>query len=313
MMTDLSSALGTSGRSGANGINTHGDVVGYTANGAFVYSNGATQNFGAAGSQAVAINDSGFVVGTSNPAQCSSTCNVFTYSNGTLTPVAPIAFTPTIAVGVTASGGLVGTTAGVNNPSQGFVYENGTTRYLTPHSSDPNAPTSLAAGANAAGDVVGALVSQLFAGPTQAALFSRNGTVTVLGGLAPDKMSIADAVNANGEIVGWAADAQSRDVAFLYENGQMADLNDLVQSSPLAAFVRLTGASAINDDGWIVANGIDSRTGQSHAYLIENPAPVPLPAGIWLLGSALLGIRLTGVKSTSPRFPRRFRRVQMLS
>src|SRR5262249_55808296 len=155
-MTDLSAALGTSGTSAANGINSHGDVVGYTSAGAFVYSNGVTQNIGPVGSQAVAINDSGLVVGTVNPLQCSQTCNVFTYSNGTLTTPQPIPFTATVAVGVTASGALVGTTYG-RTPSNGFVYANGTTRYLTSRS-DPSEPTSQAAGANAAGDVVGALV-----------------------------------------------------------------------------------------------------------------------------------------------------------
>jgi hypothetical protein len=49
----------------------------------------------------------------------------------------------------------------------------------------------------------------------------------------------------------------------------MIDLNTLDVGSPLAVYVTLTEAVDINDNGWIVANGIDSRTGNTHAYLLK--------------------------------------------
>jgi hypothetical protein len=37
----------------------------------------------------------------------------------------------------------------------------------------------------------------------------------------------------------------------------------------IAAYVILDSGKAINDNGWIVANGVDSRTGKTHAYLLS--------------------------------------------
>jgi hypothetical protein len=53
----------------------------------------------------------------------------------------------------------------------------------------------------------------------------------------------------------------------------MFDLNSLVTASPLTKYVTLNCGNAINNSGWIVANGVDSRTGYSHAYLLEPPSP----------------------------------------
>jgi hypothetical protein len=39
----------------------------------------------------------------------------------------------------------------------------------------------------------------------------------------------------------------------------------------LAAHVILDSGKAINDDAWIIANGVDSRTGKTHAYLLSKP------------------------------------------
>jgi hypothetical protein len=53
----------------------------------------------------------------------------------------------------------------------------------------------------------------------------------------------------------------------------MTDLNAAIDlSSPLSPFVILTGGAGVNDNGLIVANGIDSRTQVVHAYLLT---PIP--------------------------------------
>jgi hypothetical protein len=50
----------------------------------------------------------------------------------------------------------------------------------------------------------------------------------------------------------------------------MTDLNALIDpGNPLAAHVTLAEATAINDDNLIVANGVDSRTNEQHAYLLD--------------------------------------------
>jgi hypothetical protein len=48
----------------------------------------------------------------------------------------------------------------------------------------------------------------------------------------------------------------------------MRDLNSMIDPA-IAVYVTLISGRGINDDGWIVANGVDSRTGKTHAYLLS--------------------------------------------
>jgi len=89
-------------------------------------------------------------------------------------------------------------------------------------------------------------------------------------------------INASGQVVG-----QSDGRAFLYTDGKMVDLNALLAhdpTGPLALYTYLTEARAINDLGWIVANGYDG-SGALHAYLLT---PIPLPGTLWLLISGIV-------------------------
>jgi hypothetical protein len=47
----------------------------------------------------------------------------------------------------------------------------------------------------------------------------------------------------------------------------MRDLNSLIDPA-MATYVTLFSGKGI-DAGWIVANGIDSRTGETHAYQLS--------------------------------------------
>jgi hypothetical protein len=85
----------------------------------------------------------------------------------------------------------------------------------------------------------------------------------------------------------------------------MQDLNTFIDpASPLALYVTLTEGRAINDSGSILVNGVDSRTGQTHAYLLST-APVPLPAAAWLLVSGLGGFGALVRKKTFRQGARR--------
>lgn len=88
------------------------------------------------------------------------------------------------------------------------------------------------------------------------------GTLQDLGNLG-GQPTRAYGLNASGQIVGYSSDAAGRPVAFVWENGRMASLNELVDP---ASGWRLTVANAINDHGQIVAYG--SRSNQWHACLL---------------------------------------------
>lgn len=67
-------------------------------------------------------------------------------------------------------------------------------------------------------------------------------------------------VNASGQVTGEAVTKDGVFHAFLYSNHAMRDLNSLIDPA-LAAYVTLDSGKAINDHAWIIANGVDSRTG----------------------------------------------------
>ncbi len=122
---------------------------------------------------------------------------------------------------------------------------------------------------NARGSVTGgAQYTPGWAG-THAFLYVR-GKMQDLGTLGGD-VSEGLAINNQGEIVGRAAlPGYGGDRAFLYRKSVMTDLNTLIDASSALAPPRVTlyEAIGINDEGSIVANGIDNNYYTTHAYLL---------------------------------------------
>jgi probable HAF family extracellular repeat protein len=91
-------------------------------------------------------------------------------------------------------------------------------------------------------------------------------SVTDLGALGGGT-STGYAINTDGQVTGEAVTAGGVIHAFLYTKRGMRDLNSMIDPA-VAAYVTLLSGKGINK-GWIVANGVDSRTGKTHAHLLS--------------------------------------------
>jgi probable HAF family extracellular repeat protein len=121
---------------------------------------------------------------------------------------------------------------------------------------------------NNKGDVVGDSSTTQPMQPQHAFLYHQ-GVMTDLGTLAGDAASTARSINKEGQIVGTSFNSVNSGRAFLYQNGQMYDLNSLIKpTSPLTGLVKFAGAVSISSRGWIAVNGIDTRDQLTHAFLL---------------------------------------------
>ncbi len=145
---------------------------------------------------------------------------------------------------------------------------------------------SIAFGINSEGQVVGN--SQTTGNIASHAMLFSDGTTSDLGTLG-GTFSSAYGINDPGEIVGFADTPTGRD-AFLYSDGNMYDLNNLVDSSGTGW--NLSWAHAINDSGWIVTDGIFD--GNTHTILLT---PIPEPSSLvlaFVAGIICVAVRLSG-------------------
>ena len=91
---------------------------------------------------------------------------------------------------------------------------------------------------------------------------------------------MAYGINTPGQIVGSMENSTTHaEHAFLYNNGQMTDLNTLI--SPTSGWT-LQATSGNNDSGQIVGMGVDPN-GHTEGFLLS---PIPEPSMIALLGAA---------------------------
>lgn len=122
---------------------------------------------------------------------------------------------------------------------------------------------------NTSGDIVGSSRTDQTDGAPSHAFLYHQGVMSDLGTLGGDANSSADSINDAGQIVGTSqSDTTTR--AFLYESGQMYDLNTLIDpTSALVGVVSLEDAVAISSNGWIAVNGTDSNDpGWQRAFLL---------------------------------------------
>ena len=288
-MTDLGTLGGS--QSYAYGINDSGQVVGGadspTSSGyehAFLYSNGTMADLGTFGgvvSCANGINASGQVAGYATTS--SGNEHAFLYSNGKMTDLGTLpGGSNSIANGINDNGQVVGS-SDTSSSEHAFLYSNWTMADL----GTLGGVVSIANGINASGQVVGYATTS--SGEMHAFLYS-NGTMADLGMLPVPGVtgqtgeSIANGINASGQVVGFSsgfADGNGEH-AFLYSNGTMTDLNDLIDPASNPGWI-IADARAINDSGQIVGYAVNGM--EEQAYLLT-PVPEPTALTIWsLLGA----------------------------
>jgi probable HAF family extracellular repeat protein len=237
--------------------------------------------------------------------------NGFIYDNGAITELgaccAPYETPMNMPQAINDSGSVAGIFT-VNDPN---AANPGNSRFDAYVYSDGNM-TDLGQGAayaiNAAGQVTGDLDVISLGGAngytiagSYAFLYS-DGTTTNLGALSTGGSSIGYAINSTGQVVG-----DSDGHAFFY-NGAMNDLNTLiVASDPLKPYVTLKSAVGINDSLLILANGVDSRTGKTHAYLYQGSfiqlAPAALDFAMLAVGGTSLAQSVTITNTGTTAIP----------
>jgi probable HAF family extracellular repeat protein len=245
-LTDLGTLGAPGSISQGRAVNRAGDIVGGSGSEAFLVRNGTKKMTDLGPGAAYGINDFGEIAGST------SCCHAFVISGGTRTTLPDLSG---YGGGITGATGISNThqVVGGSDNAQGYVYavlwQNGTITDLGTLADPRIAPfaQSTAAAINNLGQVTGWAQTNSYA--THGFLFS-NGTMTDIGNIVPE------AINNHGVIVGYGA--------LIYTGGTIRDLNTLI---PPGSGFTLDDATAINDNGQIVANGYNAQ-GQEHAFLL---------------------------------------------
>lgn len=234
---------------------------------------------------ATAINDSGQVVGSS-----------FIYTGFLWTQSTGITEIPIYFPGdINNLGQVVGSSGTPGSGTEAELWSESTGTTILPSF---GGYYSDASGINDLGQVVGASRAYIenSSEVARAFLWSENTGLTNLGILSddPDSESFASDINNLGQVVG-TSQLESGDFgpyhAFLWEDGVMMDLNNLVVDG--SGWV-LSRATAINENGQIVGEGL--LNGETHAFVLNpvssEPEPIPEPSSaLGVLAFGLFGAK----------------------
>jgi probable HAF family extracellular repeat protein len=237
---------------------------------------------------ALAINDSGVVAGYTSDA---TSVNAFIYSNGVFQELGTLpGDTGSRAYGINNSGQVAGSSFNNSGSEDAFLYSSGTMLNL---GTLPGDTTSYGWAINNLGQVTGQS-----SGPGGVSGFIYDpgtGLMTALGSLPGTGYQRPEGINDSGEVVGYANYLVTGSAAFLYSDGTMYNLDDLLADG---TGWNLTEAIAINDSGEILAYGTYNGVGQE-VILTESSVPpfqepTPEPSGriiCLMLGAAIVGIQ----------------------
>lgn len=269
----------------AAAINAAGTIAGTQfINGqayASLWSNGAAVAIGGAGSYAMAINDAGQTAGMFTTADGQGHAFVTSgdaLADSTLVDMGTLAGGDwSSAYGINSSGEVAGYGNTASGAFNGFTWTPGGGYSQLGTFGGAN---SYAMAINDSGQAVGS--AQTAGGWMNA--FITNGSQLIDLGTLGGMNSYAYGINAQGEVVGYSNLSGSGDTdAFLYENGVMIDLNNLIDTPGWV----LTQAYAINSSGEIVGTGM--LNGVEHAFLaIDPPGPGDAGSGLSVQSNSIV-------------------------
>lgn len=313
----------------ANAINSSGQIVGFAGTNtgfqAFLYSNGSMVGLGTLPgytlSYAYDINDRGQIVGASFSGGNVNMGEAFIYDNGAMTGLGTLPDGQfTTAYSINNAGVIVGQHLGYSSESphfplgQPFIFDKGGMMsipgwdgggFATKISDDGQVLINSSGGAiyaggliipfpcesslcymadiNTQGEIAGYFQSKN-GGPIEPFLYKDDKMISL--GLSGH----ANAINDNGEVVGFSWDSQGGTNAFLYTDNHLYDLNSLVD--PSSGWV-IWDARDINDSGLIVAYGQNTLTGYSGGVLLTPISSVPEPETLLLFLTGLILMAVT--------------------
>jgi len=180
-------------------------------------------------------------------------------------------------MGINDNGQIVGVFLTAEGRPHAYLYDGGLMTDLGTLGGYGSYPYDI----NNRGQVVG--YSQAPGGTTHAFVYE-NGVISDLGTLPGTRFGYARSINESGQIVGFAEGAHSM-IPFLYDQGQMVDLNSLI---PADSGWTLQYAYSINDAGQIVGTG-SNISGLGGGFLLT-PIAVPEPTLLSLLCLCLGGL-----------------------
>jgi probable HAF family extracellular repeat protein len=266
--TDLGAL--TSGLSQANGLNSTGTVVGFSATSSgmfdgFSWSNGTMTDLGlmpgGTFSEAFGVNDAGLVVGTASDA--SGNFHAIVWQGGQMTDLGFLSGgNQAVAMAINSNGVIVGYAFDSSNNSHAVIWK--------PQDDDSGtySVTDLGTFAGTQAQAVAISNTDMVVGSYTDVSGNSHG-FTWSGGVETDLgdlgggQSFGEGVNSNGVVVGQSMTSGGDFHAFMWQAGQITDLGVLAGS--------MSGAFAINDSGEIAGES-SASDGTSHAVMWQNGA-----------------------------------------
>lgn len=269
--------------SSAAGLNDSGRVVAnaegsYQSQYAFLWDNGVWTDLGSLPnldySAATDINNANQVVGYSFMLGPGGGFRAWLWEGGGLSDLGTLGGEDSLAASVNELGQVVGWAETVDPAiTHAFIWTNGV---MTDLGVLPGETDSSASDLNEVGQVCGNSAHTLQTYPFstyRTACLWDNGQVIDIGKLPGyTRNSSASGINGEGKVVGYSTDYGNKSHAFIWEDGELTDLNDLID--PGLGW-ELETAADITESGQIVGYG--KHGGEMRAYLLEPAAMEPIP------------------------------------